>query len=46
MKGKEANLTVRLPLIKGYNTEKDREKSEKLLKAMGVIKLDKFEYRV
>ena len=40
------NITVRLPLIKGYNTQEDREKSEALLKNMGVVKLDKFEYRV
>ena len=44
-KGRDA-VTVRLPLIKGYNTEKDREKSEKLLRSMGITKFDKFEYRV
>lgn len=44
-KGSEC-ITVRLPLIKGYNTEKDREKSEIILRNMGVKKFDKFEYRV
>lgn len=43
---KEDAITVRLPLIKGYNSETDREKSEELLRSMGVTKFDKFEYRV
>lgn len=40
------SITVRLPLIKGYNTEKDREKSEEALKNIGITKFDKFEYRI
>ena len=38
-------VTVRLPLIEGFNTEKDREKSEKLLREMGVVNFDKFKYK-
>ena len=37
-------ITVRVPLIKDYNTESDREKSIALLKNMGVTKFDLFEY--
>lgn len=37
-------LTVRLPLIKGYNTENNREKSETFLRSLGVKKFDKFNY--
>ena len=37
-------ITVRLPLIKGYNTEIDREKSEMLLRELGIKSFDKFEY--
>lgn len=44
-KGSDA-ITVRLPLIKGYNTESDREKSEKLLQELGITSFDKFEYRI
>ncbi len=44
-KGSDA-ITVRLPLIDGYNTEKDREKSEKVLCELGVTRLDKFEYTI
>ncbi len=39
-------ILVRLPLIKDFNSEKDREKSEQLLKKMGVKYFDKFTYRV
>ena len=42
-KGSDA-ITVRLPLIKGFNTEADREKSEELLRHLGITKFDKFEY--
>ncbi len=38
------HICVRLPLIPGYNTEEDVEKSEKLLSNMGITKFDKFEY--
>ena len=38
-------VTVRLPLIEGFNTEADREKSEAILRQMGVVNFDKFTYR-
>ncbi len=39
-------ITVRLPLIKDYNTDSDREKSMALLRDMGVTKFDLFEYKI
>lgn len=39
-------ITVRVPLIKDFNTESDREKSVELLKSMGVTKFDLFEYTI
>lgn len=45
LKGEES-ITVRLPLIKGYNSESDRQKSEELLRQLGITRFDKFEYRV
>lgn len=39
-------VTVRLPLIQGYNTNADRENSKKLLSDMGVTKFDLFEYKI
>lgn len=44
-KGSDA-ITVRIPLIKGYNTESDCEKSEKLLRGLGITRIDKFSYRI
>lgn len=38
-------VTVRLPLIPGYNTEADRERSKARLSAMGVTQFDLFTYR-
>lgn len=38
-------VTVRLPLIPGYNTEADREASRRLLETMGVTNFDRFTYR-
>lgn len=38
------NITVRVPLITNFNTEKDRERSIELLNSIGIKKLDKFEY--
>ena len=38
-------VTVRLPLIPGYNTDADRDASESLLRAMGVTKFDRFVYK-
>ncbi len=37
-------ICVRVPLIRGYNTDADREKSIALLKSMGIERFDLFEY--
>jgi pyruvate formate lyase activating enzyme len=37
-------VTVRLPLIPGFNTDADREKSRALLGSMGVVHFDLFTY--
>ena len=37
-------VVIRLPLIKGYNSESDREKSEAMLRKMGFTRFDKFDY--
>ena len=39
-------ITVRLPLIPEFNTETDRDKSEALLRSLGVVSFDRFVYRV
>ncbi|MBP5207330.1 MAG: radical SAM protein [Clostridia bacterium] len=39
-------ITVRLPLIPGYNTEEDRDRSRKLLLDMGLNDFDAFTYRL
>lgn len=39
-------IFVRLPLIKGYNTEEHRRRSESLLREIGVTRFDRFTYRV
>lgn len=38
-------ITVRLPLIPGYNTEADRAHSRTLLEAMGITHFDCFTYK-
>lgn len=38
-------ITVRLPLIPGFNTDADRDRSEKLLSEMGITRFDRFEYK-
>ena len=38
-------IVLRLPLIPGYNTESDRQKSRELLSAMGFTRFDLFTYR-
>lgn len=38
-------IMVRLPLIPGYNTDADRQKSEGLLRSMGIRHFDLFTYR-
>lgn len=37
-------ITVRLPLIPGYNTEENRHESKTLLAAMGITRFDLFTY--
>ena len=39
-------VTVRLPLIHGFNTEKDRENSRRQLADMGVIKINELTYQI
>lgn len=39
-------VTLRIPLIKDYNTELDRENSINLLRGMGYTKFDLFEYKI
>ena len=39
-------VLVRVPLIPDYNTEADRERSARALRAMGVSRLDLFEYTI
>ena len=38
------NIIVRLPLIKDYNDESCRDRSEKLLREIGITQFDKFTY--
>lgn len=38
-------ITVRLPLIPGYNTEEDRQTSQRLLTQMGITNFDCFTYQ-
>ena len=38
-------ITVRLPLIPGYNTEEDRQTSQRLLMQMGITSFDCFTYQ-
>jgi len=40
-----ARIVVRLPLIPDFNDEEARQKSRKLLEAMGVARFDCFTYR-
>lgn len=39
-------ITVRVPLIKDYNTDGDRQKSVERLKKLGIVNFDLFEYIV
>ncbi len=41
-----AKIRVRLPLIPGYNTDENRDRSESVLRAMGITDVDRFEYVV
>ena len=42
--GYNDKIVIRLPLIPGYNSEKDREKSEKFLRGIGLTNFDRFTY--
>ena len=37
-------IILRLPLIRGYNTEEDRQRSKAMLENMGIVHFDLFEY--
>lgn len=39
-------ITVRLPLIPDYNTDRDRDASEERLRAMGISRFERFDYQV
>ena len=39
-------ITVRLPLIPEYNRDSDRDKSEALLREIGIVNFDRFEYKI
>ena len=39
-------VTLRLPLIPGFNTDADRDRSEAALRAMGFTRFDRFDYVV
>ena len=43
-KGFQDKITVRIPLIPGFNTDEDRELSEKKIKSYGITDIDKFQY--
>ena len=44
--GMADKICVRIPLIEGYNTEADRQKSSEILKKIGIKKQDLFTYNV
>jgi len=39
-------ITVRIPLIPGYNTDADRDRSQALYESMGLTHFDRFTYRI
>ena len=43
--GRADDCTIRIPLIPGYNTDEDRDRSIAALKELGFSKFDKFTYR-
>lgn len=43
--GRQDSITVRIPLIPGYNTEEDRKKSVHQLEAIGLSRFDLFTYK-
>lgn len=44
--GRQSDCIVRIPLIPGYNTDTDREKSHKALEALGFDRFDLFTYQI
>lgn len=44
--GGQSDCIVRIPLIPGYNTDTDREKSRKALEALGFDRFDLFTYQI
>ena len=40
----QERIVVRVPLIPGYNTQEDRERTQQRLTALGVVNFDFFEY--
>ena len=44
--GRQSDCIVRIPLIPGYNTDTDREKSRKALEALGFDRFDLFTYQI
>lgn len=43
--GKAEHILVRLPLIPGYNTDEDRQKSKQALERMGITRFNLFTYK-
>lgn len=43
--GKADHITVRLPMIPGFNTEEDRQSSKRELESMGISRFDLFTYK-
>ena len=43
--GKADHILVRLPLIPGYNTDEDRQKSKQALEKMGITRFNLFTYK-
>lgn len=39
-------ILIRLPLINGFNTDYDRNRSRKFLKELGFVRFDLFEYKI
>ena len=44
MPKKKVKQIVRLPLIPGYNTDENRDRSERLLRKIGITDIDRFDY--
>ena len=45
LSGRAEDCTLRLPLIPGYNTDADRDRSEAALREMGFTRFDRFNYK-